>query len=97
MDPACKYSDEEVWTSLEQAYLKSYVADLKEGLDYECGEDGENLRWKHLYRTPYTLRLGEVYNFLCRIYLYSIYQTQTNGYLKCKFKVQIHNVQTKGT
>ena len=44
MDPACKYSDEEVWTSLEQAYLKSYVADLKEGLDYECGEDGENLR-----------------------------------------------------
>ena len=52
MDPACKYSDEEVWTSLEQAHLKSYVADLKEGLDYECGEDGENLRWNTcIYQT----------------------------------------------
>ena len=44
MDPANKYTDEEVWTSLEQAHLKFYVSGLKEGLEYECGEDGENLR-----------------------------------------------------
>ena len=45
MDPASRYKDEEVWTSLEQAHLKNYVSTLKEGLDYECGEDGENLRY----------------------------------------------------
>ena len=44
MDPANKYTDTEVWSALEQAHLKSFVNTLKEGLTYECGEDGENLR-----------------------------------------------------
>ena len=44
MDPADKYTDEEVWRSLEHAHLKSFVSSLKEGLAFECGEDGENLR-----------------------------------------------------
>ncbi len=44
MDPGERYADAEVWAALEQAHLKAYVAGLKEGLQYECGEDGENLR-----------------------------------------------------
>ncbi len=44
MDPAEYYADVEVWAALEQAHLKSFVNNLKEGLAYECGEDGENLR-----------------------------------------------------
>ena len=44
IDPASSYSDEEVWQALEQAHLKAYFTALGPGLQYECGEDGSNLR-----------------------------------------------------
>ena len=44
VDPADQYSDAEVWTSLEQAHLKEFVAGLPDTLMYESGEDGQNFR-----------------------------------------------------
>ena len=44
IDPGSLYSDREVWTSLEQAHLKAFVNSLPGTIEYECGEDGENLR-----------------------------------------------------
>ncbi|RWS30840.1 multidrug resistance-associated protein 1-like protein [Leptotrombidium deliense] len=43
LDPFSKYSDEQVWKSLELAHLKSFVASLGAGLSYEISEGGENL------------------------------------------------------
>uniref|UniRef100_A0A8C3YH35 Multidrug resistance-associated protein 1 n=1 Tax=Catagonus wagneri TaxID=51154 RepID=A0A8C3YH35_9CETA len=43
LDPFSKYSDEEVWTSLEQAHLKGFVSALPDTLNHECAEGGENL------------------------------------------------------
>ena len=45
MDPGNQYSDDEVWMSIEHAHLKDFVAGLPSTLEYECGEDGENLRY----------------------------------------------------
>ena len=44
LDPFNQYSDQEVWTALEQAHLKAFVHSLTEGLLYECSEGGDNLR-----------------------------------------------------
>ena len=44
LDPFSKFSDVELWSALRHAHLRSFVAGLAEGLDYECGEGGENLR-----------------------------------------------------
>ena len=44
LDPLNLHSDQEIWTALEHAHLKSFVQSLKEGLEYECGEGGESLR-----------------------------------------------------
>uniref|UniRef100_A0A8C6A8L4 Multidrug resistance-associated protein 1 n=1 Tax=Marmota marmota marmota TaxID=9994 RepID=A0A8C6A8L4_MARMA len=43
LDPFSQYSDEEVWTALELAHLKSFVSGLPDKLDHECSEGGENL------------------------------------------------------
>ncbi|KAK2189924.1 hypothetical protein NP493_93g01033 [Ridgeia piscesae] len=43
LDPFNQYTDEEVWRSLEHAYLKDYVMSLPSGLQYDCAEGGENL------------------------------------------------------
>ncbi|KAM6155275.1 multidrug resistance-associated protein 1 isoform 1-T1 [Rhynchocyon petersi] len=43
LDPFSQYSDEEVWTSLELAHLKSFVSALPDKLNHECAEGGENL------------------------------------------------------
>ncbi|KAF5918368.1 hypothetical protein HPG69_011808 [Diceros bicornis minor] len=43
LDPFNKYSDEEVWTSLELAHLKDFVSGLPDKLNHECAEGGENL------------------------------------------------------
>jgi ABC-type multidrug transport system fused ATPase/permease subunit len=50
LDPFNKHSDEKVWTSLEQAHLKDFVASQPAGLQYECTEGGDNLRLVHTYR-----------------------------------------------
>ena len=39
-----EYSDNELWGVLDYAHLKSYVESLPTGLEYECGEGGQNLR-----------------------------------------------------
>ena len=44
LDPFGQYSDDQVWEALKHAHLYDFVSGLKEGLDHECGEGGENLR-----------------------------------------------------
>ncbi|XP_072838914.2 multidrug resistance-associated protein 1 [Pogona vitticeps] len=43
LDPFNQYSDDDVWTSLELAHLKSFVSTLPDKLNHECSEGGENL------------------------------------------------------
>ncbi|XP_078257640.1 ATP-binding cassette sub-family C member 3-like [Rhinoraja longicauda] len=43
LDPFERYSDDEVWTSLELSHLKQFVQSLPAGLEHECSEGGENL------------------------------------------------------
>ena len=44
LDPAESYADDEVWEALEMAHLKDFIVSLNDGLFFECGEDGDNLR-----------------------------------------------------
>ena len=46
LDPLDQYTDEEVWRSLEHAHLKDYVLSLPSGLQHDCAEGGENLRYE---------------------------------------------------
>ncbi|XP_041353920.1 multidrug resistance-associated protein 1-like isoform X2 [Gigantopelta aegis] len=43
VDPLDIYSDEEIWTALEHAHLKTFVESLPDKLLHESGEGGENL------------------------------------------------------
>ncbi|ESO93730.1 hypothetical protein LOTGIDRAFT_105097, partial [Lottia gigantea] len=43
LDPFEEHSDEELWTALEHAHLKTFVSGLPEGLNFECDEGGNNL------------------------------------------------------
>lgn len=43
IDPFNAYSDDAIWTSLEQSHLKSFVKGLTDGLEYKISESGENL------------------------------------------------------
>ncbi|KAM4632385.1 multidrug resistance-associated protein 1-like isoform 2-T2 [Discoglossus pictus] len=43
LDPFDNYSDEDIWTALELAHLKSFAASLPDGLEHICSEGGENL------------------------------------------------------
>jgi ATP-binding cassette subfamily C (CFTR/MRP) protein 1 len=45
LDPFGEYSDEQIWSSLEDAYLKDFVRSLDKKLEFECTEGGENLRF----------------------------------------------------
>ena len=44
IDPAGEHDDVRLWTALEHAHLKNFVLSLPDQLQYECGENGENLR-----------------------------------------------------
>lgn len=44
LDPFEKHTDEEVWSALEVAHLKSFVSGLDNTLNYAIAEGGENLR-----------------------------------------------------
>ena len=44
IDPFDEHSDKDLWTALERAHLKAFVSAQPEGLMYECGEEGANLR-----------------------------------------------------
>ena len=43
LDPFGNYSDRQLWDALEIANLKSFIASLSGGLDFEVNEGGENL------------------------------------------------------
>ncbi|CAD5119335.1 DgyrCDS7955 [Dimorphilus gyrociliatus] len=43
LDPSEKASDPEIWNALEKAHLSSTVINLKEKLNFDCDEGGENL------------------------------------------------------
>lgn len=43
IDPFNSFSDDAIWTSLEQAHLKLFVKGLSDGLEYKIAEGGENL------------------------------------------------------
>merc|ERR1719259_1544985 len=43
LDPFEKYSDKQMWEALELAHLKSFIASLPGGLNFEVNEGGENL------------------------------------------------------
>uniref|UniRef100_A0AC34GNC3 Multidrug resistance-associated protein 1 n=1 Tax=Panagrolaimus sp. ES5 TaxID=591445 RepID=A0AC34GNC3_9BILA len=43
LDPFNKYSDAEIWSALEMAHLKAFVASLPDTLSYAITEGGENI------------------------------------------------------
>ncbi|XP_012937343.1 multidrug resistance-associated protein 1 isoform X1 [Aplysia californica] len=43
LDPFENRTDEDIWSALEHAHLKTFVSGLAEGLLFECSEGGENL------------------------------------------------------
>ena len=43
LDPFQHYSDQSVWEALDHAHLKTYVSNLRGGLEFEVNEGGENL------------------------------------------------------
>ena len=45
IDPLMENSDEALWNALELSHLKPFVENLPERLEYECGENGEALRF----------------------------------------------------
>lgn len=45
LDPFEEKSENELWTALEHAHLKTYVESLPQRLEHEVGEGGENLRF----------------------------------------------------
>lgn len=44
LDPFNKYSDDEIWTSLELAHLKDFASTLPHGLNHAISEGGDNIR-----------------------------------------------------
>ena len=45
LDPFNSYPDEDLWTALENAHLKSFVQSLEDKLEFQVSERGENLRY----------------------------------------------------
>ena len=45
LDPKGDKTDQDLWEALEQAHLKNFVKDLKETLEHNVGESGDNLRY----------------------------------------------------
>ncbi|XP_075035855.1 multidrug resistance-associated protein 1-like [Mixophyes fleayi] len=43
LDPFDNYSDDDIWTALELAHLKTFTSGLPDGLNHICSEGGENL------------------------------------------------------
>ncbi|XP_048728231.2 multidrug resistance-associated protein 1-like [Ostrea edulis] len=43
LDPMSKYTDQTLWEVLEHAHLKDFIQTLPTGLEYDCGEGGQNL------------------------------------------------------
>lgn len=65
LDPFDKYSDEEIWKSLEYSHLKTFVSGLPNKLNHECSEGGENLRYDFFQET---MQLPKVKSNLSNFY-----------------------------
>ena len=49
LDPLQDYSDDgNIWKALENAHLKQFVLGLKDQLEFECNERGENSRYIYI-------------------------------------------------
>jgi len=44
LDPFDAHSDDQLWDALEHSHLKTFVSSLKDKLEHEVAEGGENLR-----------------------------------------------------
>lgn len=44
IDPLNQFKDEQIWSAIKHAHLKSFVQSLPSGLEFECGEGGGNIR-----------------------------------------------------
>ena len=44
LDPFGTVTDDRLWQVIEQCHLKDFVSASLEGLNHECGENGQNLR-----------------------------------------------------
>ena len=53
LDPDGQKSDKDLWDSLEEANLKSFVEGLTEKLEYNVGEGGDNLRFVNCFSYLY--------------------------------------------
>lgn len=43
LDPFSEFSDEQIWSCLEESGLKEFIVSLENKLEFECSEGGENL------------------------------------------------------
>lgn len=67
LDPFNQYTDEKIWSALENAHFKSFISELNEGLEFDCREGGQNLRWN--FYLLYKIFIIHIYNEI-NIYLY---------------------------
>ena len=44
LDPFNEYTDSQLWTALDRVHLRHSVTALPGQLDFQCGEEGGNLR-----------------------------------------------------
>ena len=49
LDPFDAYSDDQLWDALEHSHLETFVSSLKDKLEHEVAEGGENLRLGFLF------------------------------------------------
>ena len=56
LDPFDSYTDDDVWLALRLSHLANFVSSLPEGLQHECSEGGENLRYAFNGKSPFGLQ-----------------------------------------
>ena len=44
LDPTNQHTDDDLWEALEHAHLHHFVKGTPQKLEFDCGEDGQNLR-----------------------------------------------------
>lgn len=44
VDPLDHFTDEEIWRAIDSAHLKAFLKRENQGLEYDCGEAGQNFR-----------------------------------------------------
>ena len=57
LDPFNKFNDIELWQVLEKTYLKDLVMSFKDGLNFECSEGADNLRYIYYNNNNYNFKI----------------------------------------